>query len=436
MKLIKYTCLLISFQLVIFDSFAKEVEPIIYVRNVIYVDTEQTANQLIDESQVINDITIVKELPTEIMSIFSTRITSTDLTHDFPPPDLNLLKYFGKGLNKKQADKVQLYKAVIVVDFAFPLSLRSKGLKIAYEAAYDFAKKTDGFIWDSETRELFTPEVWKNKRIDAWAGQTPIINSQIVIHAYQAENGVRAITLGMAKFGLPDVVVENLAWSLNSSMSDLMILVAQSMVEGLLAEGSKLIVEIEKLKDSSYKTNLISTLKENATRNLSILFKPGEWEEGDPDNFLIQLMFNNFEGSSEKEKQEKLLSSIFGWKDDISYVEHNNKILEASTNAKKLLPNLKKKFISGFAPGEFLLLKAPFETPDGINEWMWVEVMSWKGEIIHGLLKNEPYNVPNLKAGTEVIVNQGDIFDYMHEFSDGTREGNKTGDLIRKYQSN
>ena len=78
---------------------------------------------------------------------------------------------------------------------------------------------------------------------------------------------------------------------------------------------------------------------------------------------------------------------------------------------------------------------APFPTPDGGNEWMWVEVIEWKGSKIRGLLKNEPVNVPGLSGGSEVVVDQGDLFDYIRSFSDGREEGNETGRLIQQYQA-
>ena len=128
------------------------------------------------------------------------------------------------------------------------------------------------------------------------------------------------------------------------------------------------------------------------------------------------------------------MSRLFGWEDSISYVKHNQLILEASEEARKKLPGLRKDFNAGLAPGEFIQVKAPFKTPDDGTEWMWVEVMNWDGNTITGLLKNEPYNIPDLKGGSEVVVNQDEVFDYIRTYPDGTSEGNETSTLILKYQ--
>jgi uncharacterized protein YegJ (DUF2314 family) len=63
---------------------------------------------------------------------------------------------------------------------------------------------------------------------------------------------------------------------------------------------------------------------------------------------------------------------------------------------------------------------------------MWVEVISRQDRIV-GLLKNQPRNVPDLNAGTQVTVEEGDIFDTIHRRPDGTSEENEPGALIQQY---
>ena len=89
----------------------------------------------------------------------------------------------------------------------------------------------------------------------------------------------------------------------------------------------------------------------------------------------------------------------------------------------------------GFAPGERLLLKAPFKTDDGGNEWMWVEVVTWKGDLVNGILQNDPYEVTGLSAGARVEFRASDAFDYIHYHPDGREEGNTTGAILRRRES-
>ena len=104
----------------------------------------------------------------------------------------------------------------------------------------------------------------------------------------------------------------------------------------------------------------------------------------------------------------------------------------ASRQAQAKLPALRAAFNKGLAPGEFIQVKAPFDTPEGGHEWMWVEVISWDGDKIKGLLKNEPFSIPTLHGGQTVEVSQAKVFDFIHRLADGTEEGNETGRLIEK----
>jgi uncharacterized protein YegJ (DUF2314 family) len=80
---------------------------------------------------------------------------------------------------------------------------------------------------------------------------------------------------------------------------------------------------------------------------------------------------------------------------------------------------------------DHLVVKAPFETFEGGNEWMWVEVTGWTGTRVRGLLANDPYFVPGLRARAAVEIEEGEVFDYLLRRADGTVEGNTTQALLR-----
>jgi len=129
-----------------------------------------------------------------------------------------------------------------------------------------------------------------------------------------------------------------------------------------------------------------------------------------------------------------LLHSLFGSADSITYVQHTKRLLAASEAARTKLPELQQAFARGLKPGEYLLVKAPFATPKGGQEWMWVEVTAWKGDAITGLLNNDPVDVPTLHAGQIVQVSQSKVFDYLRRLPDGHEEGNTTGVILLEQQ--
>jgi uncharacterized protein YegJ (DUF2314 family) len=61
---------------------------------------------------------------------------------------------------------------------------------------------------------------------------------------------------------------------------------------------------------------------------------------------------------------------------------------------------------------------------------MWVEVLSWQGEGVSGVLTNTPEDVPKLHCGDKVQCRASDAFDYILRLPDGSSEGNETSAII------
>jgi uncharacterized protein YegJ (DUF2314 family) len=145
--------------------------------------------------------------------------------------------------------------------------------------------------------------------------------------------------------------------------------------------------------------------------------------------------FNTSAGSDTTSRQTAFITDVYGAQtDDVIRVKHDAALREASERARAKLPALKAAFSAGLQPGETLSLKAPFATPTGGNEWMWVEVTQWQGNQIVGMLRNQPRDVPTLKAGQMVNIKQEDVFDYIRRNPNGKQEGNETGEILSKIQ--
>jgi uncharacterized protein YegJ (DUF2314 family) len=131
------------------------------------------------------------------------------------------------------------------------------------------------------------------------------------------------------------------------------------------------------------------------------------------------------------ERQNQLVSTLFGTSDSVVQTTHDDAILAASAAARAKLERLKPRFAEGAPDMETLLVKGPFKTPTGGEEWMWIEVTRWTGATISGILQNDPFHIPDLQAGAKVEVTQASVFDYLYKKKDGTTEGNETAKLIK-----
>ncbi len=399
--------------------------------NVTVEKARQLSQQYLKGFDIVAEIDRKSDKPQVMISLIDTRKAH------YLPPDKESLGYFGRGITSEDVAVLGANEQAIILDVRYPEQYIYSGLYDFSIFTLEVGKAYRGLIWDEETREVFGYDKWKEQRIESYSAEKiPDVTKQITIHAYKNSDYIRAITLGMKKFGREDIVVNDFAWSNNSSVGNLINLIAQQIVETRSGETAlKMIANIDAIKHPVVKGYYKNILYENASKGIAVTLKPTKNEEGDPDNRLLEVDFDTLDGKSLQARQEQLLASLFGFEDKISYVKHNDEILKKSEEAKAKLPGYKEKFNKGFKPGEYLLLKAPFPVGDDTNEWMWVEVHEWKGTQITGLLKNDPYNIPALKAGMTVTVDQNDIFDYIHYLPDGTSVGNETAKLIEKYQT-
>jgi uncharacterized protein YegJ (DUF2314 family) len=303
------------------------------------------------------------------------------------------------------------------------------------------SRETKSAIYDTATREYFSDTEWEKRRVASWSPDgLPDVAKHITVHMYSPGDSplVREITLGMAKFGRDDVVINGAARNDSESAGALINLAAQTLVEQPGAPDratGNLRVDIDQLRHAAVRERIKKSYSDGATGQAVLSVAKTEREDGDPENALLELTFaeGSAGGGTVHERRVAVLSQVFGSREfpTVAGKHDDPGLLAARDRARALLPELSKRFAAGLPPAERLLLKAPFKTTKGSDEWMWVEVTAWKGEQITGLLANDPIDVPQLKAGATVHVSQADVFDYYLVKPDGTIEGNETGKILQ-----
>src|SRR6185436_4458331 len=103
--------------------------------------------------------------------LWSQMITNAEQTH--PAPSLESLRYFGRGLTREEAVKLQTSSTVYLLGFGYRSNHVWSGMKLAVQLTEAFAGQTGGIIWDDETREAFSVEEWHSRRASAWDDTVP-----------------------------------------------------------------------------------------------------------------------------------------------------------------------------------------------------------------------------------------------------------------------
>jgi len=361
----------------------------------------------------------------------------SDVAKNYPPPTIESLKYRGEGLSAGQEKLLQKSREAIILQFAYSKEHVWDALRAANQLAEDVARQTGGFIEDEEARQLFTAEAWQKERLDAWTAEVPKLASQFTIDVYPTDDYLRAVTLGMTKFGLPDVVVQELPNSSLSQINGLINMFAQAMAEGTpIPTSGKFKIDIHRLRNDELRNSELKSLENHALGTACLFLKPGKPDEGDPENRLVELSAELYSGPDPQAQQENMLLALFGTKDVAHDVEHTEELLAESRRERAKLPSIHKAFATGLEPGEYIDVKAPFRKPEGGNEWMWVEITSWSGKNISGTLQNDPVDVRNVHSGQKVTVSEDDVFDYIRYYPDKHTEGNTTAKILERLESN
>lgn len=354
---------------------------------------------------------------------------------NYQPPSMAQLKHFARALSPQQMSALQKSRQALIMDFTHPAARATVGLRNAYTLAEQVARQTGGLLWDEETREIFTATSWHARRLATWTGPVPQISDHITVHTYKQGDMIRAVSLGMGKFALPDLIVDQMTSSHGSSMVSLMNIVSQALLEGAqLGKGGQLDIDLEKIKHQGMRTELLANLLPGAQKLAKLALVQGTADDGDPANRLAAISFERYPGPDVFARQAALLTTLFGFQDSIKSIRHDDALQAASEQARRKLAGIEARFVRGLPPGEYIQVKAPFVTSTGGREWMWVEISKWKGNDLEGVLKNQPFHVPSLKSGQLVKIQLDEAFDYIHRFPDGRQEGNTTGLIIERMQ--
>jgi len=333
----------------------------------------------------------------------------------YAPPEPQMLEFVGVGLSSEQVRAVQEAKAVAVLTVSSDdASLAETAMAEAYALASDIAGKSNGLLWDESTRQLFSPEAW-TERMAAGPSTKGERWRHFTVHNYRDGELIRQVSLGLGKFGVPELVNEGVTGYDGGAMGQLLNLVAEAMIDGAeVGDGGSLPVTT------------------SDGRTVEIRLGVGTRQEGDAPGRLAVILFPG-QGSLQQ-RQAALLDDVLGKRDGeiLDAAADDAELLAASAKAKKELAGLKTHFAAGIPELEALSVKAPFDTDDGSVEWMWVEVTAWKGDTMKGILQNDPRAIADLRRGATVEVKVDALFDYLHRRADGSTAGGTTNDILQR----
>ncbi len=349
---------------------------------------------------------------------------------DYAPPTPQAFRYTAVELDVSQGAAIAESERVFVLGFAAHPADLLRAHREANTLTLTLAEASEGLPWDEECRLLYSREAWQRKRVENWQGDVPDVRGHVNMHAYRNPDLVRIITLGMRKFGLPDLVVEATPSGKTQVAGNVVNACAQRMLEGQPFDGERFKLVLADIRHDAMRANALENPLEGATGKVAMQLAECARDEGDPENRLLAISFPEAKGRDDLERQATALAALYGAKEVIVNRWASDQALKAASNkARADFFAQVDTFRKGFHPNERLTVKVPF-TFDGQTEYMWVEVVGWGEETMDGILMNDSSFEESFRVGRKLTVKFEDVYDYIHTKSDGTESGNETGKVL------
>ena len=349
-------------------------------------------------------------------------------------PDAAFQDLYGVGIDRPE--RLAVSRQAILAWFASPPDRAVETLAAAHAAFARAAETTNGWVEDLDTQRVYGLAAWRalnpRGKPDGW----------FIVDAGPGEGGAtRLVTRGLRRFGWADLVSESVADDVAPEQAAVLTEIAAEQArrpaalprvvrlssdtvrgEARLAEG------VARVGDPEGPLVAVTFAGEVVLPSVTTDTPAAPPAEGVPPTDTTSQPGGVAEGARPSApKAEVPPPTSASPRNDPAPTS----LAEVQSRAREALRGrVRVAFLAGLPTGDRLLVKAPFDTPRGGIEYMWVEVRRWDDDVLTGVLANTPWDVPTLRKGDTVTVSMRKVFDYLWKHADGTREGNGTAAFV------
>lgn len=377
----------------------------------------------------------------------------------FGIPDDDFLAAYGVGVDRPEQLKGS--QQVLIAWFAGPTAEARTTLATAHAAFARAAEAGGGWVEDLDTQQIYGVEAWK-KRDPAGSMDEWFVVDAAPQDEKDPDGSLRLVTRGLRRFGLPELMVDNVNPGLAGDVATVLNAVAHGLKDRPPSD--------EKLELKG------ETVEGSATFELATRL------DDDPDDPIWRVSFDGQitvpgDPGVESSPEEAVLPpespplAIPAEASNAAVSPEAPSVPASPATPSPVPPSpvppspatpspvspspvppspvsdldsahrmaitrldtvVRDAWASGLPEGDVVAVSVPFKTRDGGNEFMWVELRTWEGTSMSGVLVNQPYNVENLRKGDMVNVSFQQVFDYIWKHADGTREGNATSRFVER----
>lgn len=319
-------------------------------------------------------------------------------------PDAAALQTWGEGELSGMSEATQ----VVVLSWAAP---KDQGAKALAEALR-IGAEAGTWIEDVDTGRYFDQASALTMAEQAEAAAIDL-SRLTVVEVHQAGTALAILsTRGLARLGLPDLVEVGVPADQVDASGARLNAIAQAMWEqGAARNGPVSVMEVDAARFANEDARR-AACQLKGTANLAY----------DRGNRAIL-------GGGVRASVERF-NGAFGECEGASAAAPSPTESLATVRAQaisRLRTEIRAAWTVGLPAGERLMVKAPFQSPDGQVEWLWLQVERWEAnDVLKGKLLSAPNTVPDVKKGDSVQAPLDLVFDWIWVRADGRSEGNET----------
>jgi len=375
----------------------------------------------------------LREAITEFINAPLMRKVEVRKVSELALPPMQMLK--AMGLGETEEERLRHATHVVMIASYDALQYPRFGLIAAVAIARALAVHLDGAIFDPQCGKVLRIETYDQALNTAWI---PVITQIVVPHSVDSKGQGWMTTVGMEKYGLPNLELRQIPPNLGEAIAPVMSGIIQKLVMTVMTERHERTAPIKDLiigPDIEISTRDIAlaygktddSLEKEGTTQIRIGYYP---DKRGQERFLGVMPPDAFKDRPE-EWMYSMLDDLVGREDKVGHAATDSEMMEsAHLRSIAELPDVKRRFLGKLPVGSTLFIKHGFPTASGDSEYMWIAVQAWTGDKISGILANEPIDVPGLRAGSSVKISESEVFDWTIAHNDGHNEGNYTSKAV------
>lgn len=346
-------------------------------------------------------------------------------------PGKDVIDTVAPSLTPGEREKALAYPTAVKITTEGPFNSNHVVARTGFAVAALLAEQLDGFVWDDAERRIERDHDFASHVVTAKLGEPAFVRRHILIQLYRQEDGTaRANTLGMSRFGSPDISFRGANMASGPVLAEVLNTVASKIAHG--HGESRITITLDDVaKVVSKKPEELNPDPKNA-RPVTLDISEAERVEADADNELAEIVPY---GGSTRENWEVVVASLFGVPPSVATQEGDSELGDVAKKARNDLPDAIKRFQKG--EGD-LYVKGPFPVPpearpDGgsTTEHLWINAASCDDRRCSGILSNDPTYATNLAAGKTTSVEHAQSVDWLLQLRDGGLVGGESIKVLR-----